>query len=151
MKKMICVGLAIMLLALCAVPAFAADVVGEVQISTQSEEAAYEISIPADTVIPWEAPEQVLGNVAATKLQLEPGYVVRVTVASENGYNLVNDADATKAIGYTLVGADAMVFQPGAIDTVYPLSVTVSAGQWAQAAAGRHADVLTFTAEYAAA
>lgn len=150
MKKMICVGLAVVLLALCALPAFAEDV-GSMQISTQSDQAAYEISIPADTVIPWEAAEQALGEVTASKLQLAYDHVVRVTVDSQNAFNLVNDADATKTIGYTLSGADAMVFAPGAIDTVYPLSVAVSEDQWAQAAAGRHADVLTFTAEYVAA
>ncbi len=156
MKKIVCVGLAIALLLALAVPSFAAfveadtglTVDGKVQISTKSDEAAYEITIPASTEIPWEEPEWALGEVAATKLQLAYDHVVRVTVTSENDFNLVLDEDPTATIGYALTGADAMVFAPGAVDTVYPLTLTVSEDQWAQAAAGRHTDLLTFTAVY---
>ena len=97
MKKMICVGLAVVLLALCALPAFAKDV-GSMQISTQSDQAAYEISIPADTAIPWEAAEQALGEVTASKLQLAYDHVVRVTVDSQNAFHLVNDAGEHPAL-----------------------------------------------------
>lgn len=151
MKKAICVGLAALMLLACAVPAFAASVVGTCEISTQSSEAAYEITIPASTEIPWEEPEWALGEVAATKLQLAYDHVLRVTVASANDFSLVNDNDPTATIGYALAGADAMVFQPGAVETAFPLTIAVSEDQWAQAAAGRHTDLLTFTAVYEAA
>lgn len=144
MKKVLSVGLAVLMLVLCAIPAFA----DSMTISTSTEQDEWQLAYPADTQIPWEASEQALGAVTATKLWLSPGKTVTVSVASVNDYRLVNKTDAEKSIAYTLSGADAIAFLPGEYGKTFPLSAAVAESEWRQAAAGEHTDVLTFTAEY---
>ncbi len=144
MKKMLSAGLALLMIALCALPAFA----NAVKISTTGT-VDYQLAFPADTEIPWEASSTDVGAVTATKLIIEPTKVVKVSVASTNAYNLVHVEDAEKTIAYTLTGADSIAFGPGEVGKNFPLSVGVADEQWAQAAAGEHRDTLTFTVEYA--
>lgn len=144
MKKLLSVGLAVVMLVLCTFCAFA----NQMTISTSTDKDEYEITYPADTQIPWEASEQALGAVTATKMLLSPGKTVVISVASENGYNLVNRADASKTIAYTLTGTDAIAFLPGDYGKSFPISANVEESEWRQAAAGEFADILTFTAEY---
>lgn len=144
MKKILSVSLAVMMLSLCALSAFA----NQMTISTSTSEDAYEITYPADTQIPWEASEQVLGDVTATKMWLSPGKTVEISVASQNGYNLINRADAAAKIAYTLTGTDAIAFFPGDFGKSFPISANVTESEWRQAAAGEFSDILTFTAEY---
>lgn len=153
MKKMLSVGLAILMLALCAIPAFAETTLNQegsasMTISTKST-VEYQLTFPADTVIPWESPSTEIGAVTATKLIIEPTKTVKVSVESANAYTLVHVEDAEKTIAYTLAGADDLVFGPGEVGKSFPLSVGVTDEQWAQAAAGEHRDTLTFTVEYA--
>ena len=56
----------------------------------------YELTIPADTEIPWEATSYAIGKVTATKMWLSPGKTVKVTVSSLNGSKLVNTLDSSK-------------------------------------------------------
>ena len=49
MKKIVSVLLAVLLLSLCAMPCFA----DSMTISTSADSAAWSISYPADTQIPW--------------------------------------------------------------------------------------------------
>lgn len=153
MKKMLSVGLALLMIALCALPAFAETTLNQagsasMTISTSST-VDYQLTFPADTEIPWESPSTALGAVTATKLIIEPTKVVKVSVESANAYTLVNVDDAEKTIAYTLTGADSLVFGPGEVGKSFPLSANVTDEQWAQAAAGEHRDTLTFTVEYA--
>lgn len=143
MKKFLSAGLAVLMLTLCTVSAFASSM----QITTHSE-VDYQLSYPADVEIPWESPETVIGAITAEKMLIEPQKCVAVTVASANDYKLVNVTDAEKSIAYTLSGADAMVFAPGEVGKSFPLAALVTEDAWATAAAGEHKDVLTFTAEY---
>ncbi len=144
MKKVISVGIAVLMLILCMVPAFA----DSMTISTKASADDYQLAYPADTQIPWEAATQEIGAVQATKMLLSPGKTVAVTVTSQNEYRLVNTEDAQKTIAYTLSGADAIAFLPGDYGKAFPLSVAVAESEWRQAAAGEHLDTLTFTAEY---
>lgn len=144
MKKILSVSLAVIILLLCAVTAFA----NSMTISTSTDEDVYELTYPADTQIPWEALEYALGEVKATKMLLSPGKTVEISVESQNGYNLVNLADASEKIAYTLTGTDAIAFFPGDYGKSYPVSANVAESEWRQAVAGEFNDVLTFTAEY---
>ncbi len=144
MKKILSVSLAVMMLSLCALGAFA----NQMTISTSTNNDEYEITYPADTQIPWEAAEQALGNVTATKMWLSPGKTVEISVVSQNGYNLVNRTDAAAKIAYTLTGTDAIAFFPGDFGKSFPISANVAESEWRQAAAGEFSDILTFTAEY---
>lgn len=144
MKKILSVSLAVIILLLCAVTAFA----NSMTISTSTDEDVYELTYPADTQIPWEAPEYALGEVKATKMLLSPGKTVEISVKSQNGYNLVNLADAAEKIAYTLTGTDAIAFFPGDYGKSFQISANVAESEWRQAAAGEFTDILTFTAEY---
>ena len=138
------------------VPSFAAPAtlnkenpVGSVKISTgNGKQDEYELSIPADTEIPWEASSYAIGKVTATKMWLSPGKTVKVAVSSLNGSKLVNTLDSSKTIAYTLTGAEQMAFLPGDYMKSYDLSVNIAEAEWQKAASGEHTDVLTFTAEY---
>ncbi len=145
MRKLLSVVLAVTLIFSCAVIACAQSM----QISTNSGEADYQLSFPADTEIPWESAETAVGEVTATKMLIEPKKTVKVSVSSENSYRLVNVKDSASAIAYTLTGADSIAFLPGDIGKTFPLSVEIESEQWAKAASGEHRDVLIFTMEYA--
>lgn len=144
MKKVLSAGIAVLMLILCMIPAFA----DSMTISTGTQQDEWQLTFPADTQIPWETTEQALGAVTATKMLLSPGKTVTVSVESANGYRLVNTADAEKSIAYTLSGADTIAFFPGDYGKSFPLSASVAESEWYKAAAGAHTDVLTFTAEY---
>ena len=144
MKKILSVLLAVLLLAFCAMPCFA----DSMTISTSADSAAWSISYPADTQIPWEASAQSIGEIQAQTMLIPPGKTVEVTVTSANAYHLVHQTDANSKIAYTLLGAEAVAFFPGDYGKAFPLSVTVEEAQWRYAAAGEHTDQLTFTAEY---
>lgn len=144
MKRLLSAGLAFLMLALCTVTVFAS----EMTISTSTDQDEYEITYPADTQIPWEASEQALGAVTATKMLLSPGKTVVISVASANEFKMVNRADTAKTIAYTLSGTDAIAFLPGDYGKSFPVSANVTESEWRQAAAGEFSDVLTFTAEY---
>lgn len=144
MKKIISVGLVCVMLSLCTFCAFA----DSMTISTSTDTDVYELTYPADTQIPWEAPEYALGEVKATKMLLSPGKTVEISVKSQNGYNLVNLADAAEKIAYTLTGTDAIAFFPGDYGKSFQISANVAESEWRQAVAGEFTDILTFTAEY---
>lgn len=145
MRKLLSVALALLILTLCVVPAFAES--QSMVISTKGV-VAYEISYPADIEIPWLTKSMGIGEVRAILLNLEPSKMVKVDVTSTNNYKLVNDADATKSIAYSLSGDDNIEFLPGDYGKAYSLAVAVTDAQWNQASAGGHHDILTFTAEY---
>ena len=144
MKKFLSILLAGLLLSLCAMPCFA----DSMTISTNADSAAWSLSYPADTQIPWEASAQSIGEIKAETMLIPPGKTVEVTVTFANAYRLVHQTDADSQIAYTLLGADAVAFFPGDYGKAFPLSVTVAEDQWRYAAAGEHTDQLTFTAEY---
>ncbi|MGN0520785.1 MAG: hypothetical protein ACI4LB_08610 [Candidatus Fimenecus sp.] len=144
MKKILSVLLAGALLLLCTIPCFA----DSMTISTGASSAAWAISYPADTQIPWEASSHSIGEIKAETMLIPPGKTVEVTVTSANAYRLVHETDADSKIAYTLHGADAIAFLPGDYGKAFPLSVTVQNAEWQRAAAGEHKDLLTFTAEY---
>lgn len=145
MKKFLSVVFALILVSVCVLPAFA----DSMTISTGSGVTdEYQLAFPADTDIPWESPSYALGSVTATVMRLSPGKTVKVSVASANNYNLVSTTSASSKIAYTLTGADAIAFFAGDYGKSFPLSVSIAAAQWQQAASGEHTDVLTFTAEY---
>ncbi len=74
MKKIISAGLAVLMLVLCMIPAFA----DSMTISTKTEQDEWQLTYPADTQIPWETSEQALGAVTATKMLLSPGKPLRL-------------------------------------------------------------------------
>lgn len=145
MKKFFSLGLAITMLLLSVIPAFAVS--QSMEISTSSTAPEYELSFPADIEIPWQSTNTVIGQVKAEKMLIEPGKKVVVSVSSQNNYSLKNTVDSTKAIEYDLV-YDEISFLPGDYGESFSLNVKIEDSQWLYAASGRHSDILTFTAEY---
>lgn len=145
MKRIFSVGLAIVMVILCITPVLAGS--QSMEISTKAERAEYELSYPADIEIPWQTTAMDIGEVTATKMLIEPGKKVVVSISSQNDYNLVNSIDSTKAIAYSLLNEDISFF-PGDYGESFTLSVEVEDDEWLRAASGKHSDILTFTAEY---
>lgn len=148
MKKALSAGLALLMLLLCIVPAFAVEGGSQSMVISTKAEVDYVLSFPADVEIPWMTDTMGIGEVKAVKMLIEPSKVVLVSVASENDYKLVNTVDAQRTIAYGLEGHENIAFLPGDYGKAFPLSVSVTEAQWLQAASGRHSDILTFTIEY---
>ena len=145
MKKFFSVGLAIVMLILCVTPVFAGG--QSMEISTSADRAEYELTYPADIEIPWQTTAMDIGEVTATKMLIEPGKMVKVSVSSQNEFKLVNEKDGEKTIAYSLLSDDISFF-PGDYGESFTLSVEVEDDEWLHAASGKHSDILTFTAEY---
>ena len=145
MKRLFSAGLAIVMLILCVTPVFAGS--QSMEISTKADRAEYELTYPADIEIPWQTTAIDIGEVTATKMLIEPEKMVKVSVSSQNNYNLVNEADSEKSIAYSLL-VDNISFFPGDYGESFALSVEVEDDEWLYAASGKHSDILTFTAEY---
>lgn len=148
MKKALSAGLALLMLFICIVPAFAAENSSQsMEISTKAD-VDYVLSFPADVEIPWMTDTMGIGEVKAEKMLIEYNKTVKVSVTSENDYKLVNANDSQRTIEYALAGQENINFLPGDYGKAFPLSISVTEAQWLQAAAGRHSDILTFTIEY---
>ena len=145
MKKFFSVGLAIVMLILCVTPVLAGS--QSMEISTSADRAEYELTYPADIEIPWQTTAMDIGEVTATKMLIEPGKMVKVSVSSQNAFKLVNEKDGEKTIAYSLLSDDISFF-PGDYGESFTLSVEVEDDEWLHAASGKHSDILTFTAEY---
>lgn len=145
MKKLFSVGLAIVMLVLCVTPVFAAG--QSMEISTKADRVEYELTYPADIEIPWQTTAIDIGEVTATKMLIEPDKMVKVSVSSQNNFNLVNEEDSEKTIAYSLLVGNISFF-PGDYGESFTLSVEVEDDEWLYAASGKHSDILTFTAEY---
>ena len=145
MKKFFSVGLAIVMLILCITPVLAGS--QSMEISTSADRAEYELTYPADIEIPWQTTAMDIGEVTATKMLIEPGKMVKVSVSSQNEFKLVNEKDGEKTIAYSLLSDDISFF-PGDYGESFTLSVEVEDNEWLHAASGKHSDILTFTAEY---
>lgn len=145
MKKFFSVGLAIVMLILCITPVLAGS--QSMEISTSADRVEYELTYPADIEIPWQTTAMDIGEVTATKMLIEPGKMVKVSVSSQNEFKLVNEKDGEKTIAYSLLSDDISFF-PGDYGESFTLSVEVEDDEWLYAASGKHSDILTFTAEY---
>ena len=145
MKKFFSVGLAIVMLILCVTPVLAGS--QSMEISTSADRAEYELTYPADIEIPWQTTAMDIGEVTATKMLIEPGKMVKVSVSSQNEFKLVNEKDGEKTIAYSLLSDDISFF-PGDYGESFTLSVEVEDDEWLHAVSGKHSDILTFTAEY---
>lgn len=133
------------MLILCVTPVLAGS--QSMEISTSADRAEYELTYPADIEIPWQTTAMDIGEVTATKMLIEPGKMVKVSVSSQNEFKLVNEKDGEKTIAYSLLSDDISFF-PGDYGESFTLSVEVEDNEWLHAASGKHSDILTFTAEY---
>lgn len=159
MKKAISAVLALVMLAVLCVPAFAANIVtdggtGDSIVKTQTTTAGgdsaerFTVSIPAETTIPWLTTTAY--DIAYTvESHLAYGKYLTVTVADSDGQNKMlytPEAGVTLELPYTLgattYAAAGPVVNPAANIAA---TITVAENDWNNAVIGEYADTLTFT------
>ncbi len=169
MKKFLAVVLAVIMLCSMSVFAFAAETEvtldkatpsGDVIIKTSTDDVSgkdakrYSISIPADTVIPWDTDATSLEYSVEAHLGHNEFVKVEVKGSDATGaYKMTYAPDATAKyeLPYTLSGetaftADHPVVYPAATKNI---SVDISAEDWKAAVVGEYSDILTFTTSVA--
>ena len=121
---------------------------------TYTTEEAYTVTIPADITL-TSSKLSATGNVKVTNALLGSGETLKITVASSNGYNLVNgDSKIAYTVkkGETTITADAnevISVEAGVkitdTNSAALTFATTEANIKAATAAGAHKDTLTFT------
>ena len=159
MKKAISAILALVMLTVLCVPAFAANITtdggtGDAIVKTRTTTAGgdsaenFTVSIPAETTIPWLTTTAY--DIAYTvESHLAYGKHLTVTVADSDGQNKMlytPEAGVTLELPYTLGAttytAASPVVNPAA---TVAATITVAENDWNNAIIGEYADTLTFT------
>lgn len=159
MKKAISAILALVMLTVLCVPAFAANITtdggtGDSIVKTRTTTAGgdsaenFTVSIPAETTIPWLTTTAY--DIAYTvESHLAYGKYLTVTVADSDGQNKMlytPEAGVTLELPYTL-GATAYTAASPVVNPAANVAatITVDANDWNNAVIGEYADTLTFT------
>ena len=160
MKKILSIALAVVMLFAVCVPAFAANPITQdtepngttiVKTSTTTETGEdaekYAVTIPAETIIPWEKTVTALEGYSV-EAHLAYGKHVYITVAGSGLMKLADDAAETLAYTLSGDGVDAEYVSTTVVNPAAPLAlnVTIEADAWANAIVGEYSDTLTFTA-----
>lgn len=169
MKKVISIAVALLMMVLAVVPAFAEEVdpnkrtldakttSGESTILTKETTedgengATFTVTYPASTEFDWNALVGKANVDYSATTHLKYGQSLTVNVASEK-YKMVLDKDATKALEYTLKddAAGTTDLQDLVLDAVASgaktVYVDIPQDQWDAAPVGTYSDILTFTA-----
>ena len=159
MKKAISAILALVMLTVLCVPAFAANITtdggtGDSIVKTRTTTAGgdsaenFTVSIPAETTIPWLTTTAY--DIAYTvESHLAYGKHLTVTVADSDGQNKMlytPEAGVTLELPYTL-GATAYTAASPVVNPAANVAatITVAENDWNNAIIGEYADTLTFT------
>ena len=159
MKKAISAILALVMLTVLCVPAFAANIVtdggtGDSIVKTRTTTAGgdsaenFTVSIPAETTIPWLTTTAY--NISYdVESHLAYGKHLTVTVADSDGQNKMlytPEAGVTLELPYTL-GATAYTAAGPVVNPAANVAatITVAENDWNNAIIGEYADTLTFT------
>lgn len=159
MKKAISAILALVMLTVLCVPAFAANITtdggtGDSIVKTRTTTAAgdsaenFTVSIPAETTIPWLTTTAY--DIAYTvESHLAYGKHLTVTVADSDGQNKMlytPEAGVTLELPYTL-GATTYTAAGPVVNPAANVAatITVDVNDWNNAVIGEYADTLTFT------
>ena len=149
MKKITPFLLALALLFALQAPAFAANPTGGNVTITTAVDEAYTVTIPATTDIEFNALSTPIGKISVDTARIEAGY--QITFAASGADALVNGADDSKTIPYTLEDASGVFTSKsftGVDITGVPLMVKITQASWDAAAAGSYSDTITFTVSY---
>ena len=154
MKKAISAILALVMLTVLCVPAFAANITTDggtgdsiVKTTYSTSDESFTVSIPAETTIPW------LTTTASISYDVEShlayGKHLTVTVADSDGQNKMlytPEAGVTLELPYTL-GATTYTAASPVVNPAANVAATITgdANDWNNAIIGEYADTLTFT------
>lgn len=153
MKKVISLVMALVMMMVVMVPAFAAELNATTQSGTATVitdtsaitgDGTFTVTYPATMNIIWNTPTTNFEYKVTS--QLKTGKLVNVTVADTgDGLNMVNDANATLA--YTLSGTvNGTTTAPVVTDAIFKYSINVETAAWNAAAIDTYSDTLSFTA-----
>lgn len=154
MKKLASFALAFALCAVCAVSAFADTTSGTTNPTsgttniTTSIPSSYTVVIPAETNIPFnKADTELTGALHLSAAQLHPGHSVTISATANK---LVNQADTTKTIPFTLYANNKRFTSAEFYSTAdnVQLSVHIDQTAWNAAPAGSYTGSVTFTISY---
>lgn len=162
MKKIISIAVALLMMVLVVVPAFAETLdanttSGNSTILTKdtkedgTDGAYFEVTYPASTPFDWNALVGSANVAYSAKTHLKYGQTLTVSVSSEN-YKMTLQDDAAYALAYTLKddaeGTAALTnLVLGAVATGdKTVFVDIPQDQWDAAPVGIYSDILTFTA-----
>lgn len=154
MKKWIAMLLTLALALALSVTAFAAEIdqdsdpqEADVKVTT-SIEPTYTVTIPEDVQVEFNATSTQFGTVELTDAQLDPEYVVTVTLSASG--ELKNEADETKTIAYA-VNSQGEAFSSAEYQDEgdsTDLTIDITQAAWNAAYAGDYSDIVTFTISY---
>lgn len=155
MKKAISAILALVMLTVLCVPAFAANITTDggtgdsiVKTTYSTSDESFTVSIPAETTIPWLTTTAY--DIAYTvESHLAYGKHLTVTVADSDGQNKMlysPAAGVTLELPYTL-GATTYIAAGPVVNPAATVAatITVDANDWNNAVIGEYTDTLTFT------
>lgn len=172
MKKVLAIALSVIMMFAVCVPAFAAvtitdekpEVVNGVQTadsklstSTQKEDgtdgASYTVTIPAETIIPWEKAKTLFSY--SVKTQLESGKRLAISAASQSGRNVLVDAAGANELPYTFSktnGGEAIetlnyTTATEVVDTNRTFNIDIATAAWQAVPVNEYVGYLTFTVE----
>jgi len=159
MKKTLTLILALALSLGLSAQTFAADPINQdtdpktqdVEVST-SIEPSYEVVIPADVRVEFNATSTPFGQVGLSKAKLEPNHQVKVKM--EYDKKMENKEDTNKYISYFVKNASTGYEYLGSAfyspNNYTDLSIEISQSAWDGAYAGEYSDTITFTVSYEA-
>lgn len=153
MKKLISAALTLTMLLSLSSTVFAADLKQDSDPSqtdatiSATINPTYTVTIPADTIVPFEANSTPFGAIEATAVQIEPN--MKITVSVTAGM-LVNAKDSTQKIPYSIRKDDNLftsfdILKKG---DKANLTIDIAKADWKLAAAGSYSDKVIFTLQY---
>lgn len=159
MKKILAIAMALVMMMVVMVPAFAAVTGGsnagnDTIINTDTkkdtdndgigdtEVAWYTVTIPATQTLPWETESKDIEYTVAS--QLKTGEAVKVTVDdADKAYKMTSaGGELTYSLENTTFTAPSAVY-----DNTTSVTVKIAIGDWKSVAIDNYTDTLTFTAE----
>lgn len=154
MKKLIAALLSLSMLAAMSTTALAAEIDQDDDpqaldaVITTSIAPTYTVTIPADTTVPFNAQQTSFGTIEVASAQIEPNKQIKVSLETDGA--LINQADNTKTIPYTVndengVFSSAVYAKAG---DKTDLTIHITQDDWNKAYAGSYSDTVTFTVSY---
>lgn len=156
MKKIIAIAMALVMMMLVAVPAFAAVEGGSnsgsdtiINTKTTKEDGSdptwYTVTIPATQEIFWEA---TATNIEYTiNSQLATGDFVKVSVADADAVYKMTKTGSTATLDYAITDAEYTASAEVVADEADTVTIDTSMASWTTVPVDTYSDTLTFTAE----
>lgn len=155
MKKIISIALALVMMTVVCVPAFAAtldattnsgNATVQVDGITDKGEGTYSVEIPASVDLTWGDTTKA----GEYKITSQVQTAKRVKVTLEKAKDLINTGDATETIEFAVADATTGVASKAVVNAeAHAFNLTIDASEWDAASIAAYEGTITFTAELA--